>query len=128
MLFKLKAGMGKHRIRRDGRMVVLKPGDEIDCERDELGGAIDKFEQLEPDPPPPEPKLGLKAVHRGAGKWDVVNEATGVKINDKLLTKEEAQELALSPPPDEIVEGAVTGNEQSKTEETEKGNMVAGDK
>jgi len=97
MLFKLKAGMGKHHIRRTGRMVVLKPGDKIDCEKYELGGAIFKFEQLEPDPPPPEPKLGLKAVHRGAGKWDVLNEATGVKINDGLLTKEEAQELALSP-------------------------------
>ena len=97
MLFKLKTDMGKHYIRRDGRMVMLKPGDKIDCEKYELGGAIKKFEQLEPDPPPPEPKLGLRAVHRGAGKWDVVNEATGVKINNELLTKEEARELALSP-------------------------------
>ena len=98
MLFKLKTGMGKHYIRRKGQMVMLKPGDGIDCEKYELGGAIFKFKQLEPDPPPPEPKLGLKAVHRGAGKWDVVNEATGVKINDNLLTKEEAQGMVSSLP------------------------------
>jgi len=101
MLFKLKTGMGKHRIRRDGRMAVLKPGDEIDCEKHELGGAIYKFEQLEPDPSPPEPSMGLRAVHRGFGKWDVINEASGVKINDKPLTKGEAREMALSLPPDE---------------------------
>lgn len=101
MLFKLKIGMGKHRIRRDGRMVVLKPGDEIDCQKHELGGAIRKFEQMEPDPPPPKPTTGLKAVHRAFGKWDVINEATGVKINDNPLSKGEAQAMALSLPPDE---------------------------
>jgi hypothetical protein len=60
---------------------------------DDVQGFKDLLEQLEPDQPPPKPKAGLKAVHRGFGKYDVINEATGKKINDKVLTKEEAQEL-----------------------------------
>lgn len=93
MLFKLKTGMGKHRIRRNGRMIVLKPGDEIDCNRHELGGAIDKFEQMEPDPPPPKPRAGLKMKPRGSGWYDVFNEKTGKKINDKPIKKQDAIKL-----------------------------------
>lgn len=46
-----------------------------------------------PSPPPPEPKqeeVGLRLVHRGGGKYNVVNLATGEPINDTLLTKAEA--------------------------------------
>lgn len=32
--------------------------------------------------------------HKGAGLYDVINDATGEKINDKPLKKSEAQELA----------------------------------
>lgn len=96
ILFRMKAGMGEHYIRRHGQMVCLRSGDQIRCEPHELGSAIRKFDQLEPDPPPPQPKVGLKAVHRGFGKWDVINQATGAKINDQPLSKQEAKELESS--------------------------------
>lgn len=36
----------------------------------------------------------FKAVHQGQGKWDVVNQRTGVKVNAKSLTRAEAAKLA----------------------------------
>lgn len=35
---------------------------------------------------------GLKAVHKGGGRWDVID-ANGSRINDKYLTKEEAKAM-----------------------------------
>ena len=98
MLFKMKLRMGKHYIRRSGRKVVLRPGDQIDCEKHELGGAIHKFEQMEPDPPPSQPKVGLKLVARGGNWFDVVNEVTGKAINDRGLRRQEAEELVRKGP------------------------------
>lgn len=40
-----------------------------------------------------EPEVGLKIVHRGGGRYNVINEKTGTPINDKLLTREQAEEL-----------------------------------
>lgn len=81
-------------MRLKGKLVVICPGDTVRCEPYELGNAKDKFDQLEPDPPPPQLKFSLKVKHRGGGRYDVLNELTGVKINDKTLTKEEAEALA----------------------------------
>lgn len=36
----------------------------------------------------------LKAVHKGAGRWNVINTSTGEPINDGWLDKEEAKEMA----------------------------------
>jgi len=38
--------------------------------------------------------LKLKAVHKGGGKYNVINEATGKPVNDVLLSKKEAFSLA----------------------------------
>jgi len=94
ILFRLKPGRGSHTMNVGGKMVRLKGGEEIRCEKFVLGGALDKFEQLEPDPPEPEPTIGLRAVHRGHGRWDVVNQKTGKAINDKALKRDAAFELA----------------------------------
>jgi hypothetical protein len=91
--FRLKPGHGKHYASVDGKKTVLRPGDVICCEPAELGGAIGKFEQLDPDPPPAAPEIGLCVVNRDDGLCDVVNEATGEKINDAPMTPEEASSL-----------------------------------
>lgn len=41
-----------------------------------------------------ETPLKLKVVHKGGGKYNVVNDATGKPVNDTLLTKTEAMDLA----------------------------------
>ena len=40
----------------------------------------------------------LKVVHRGSGKYDVVNTESGKKINEQLLKREEAEELVAGTP------------------------------
>ena len=44
-------------------------------------------------PDKPEENRGLKAVHKGAGRYDVVNEKSGKKLNEKSLSKDEANAL-----------------------------------
>ena len=107
--FRMKRGMGKHYRRQRGEMVCVRPGDEIVCDPDELGNAKFKFEQLDPTPPPPEPNVGLKLVHKGGGWYDVVNEVSGQKINDELLKKNEALELVRK-----YEEGTETGPETTE--------------
>lgn len=91
--FRMKPKKGVHYLRRNGSEVPVRPGDVIECDKDEIKGALDKFEQLDPDPPPKEPKIGLKAIHRGHGNWDVINEATGEAINTEPLDKAEARKM-----------------------------------
>lgn len=76
-----------------GELKVFRPGDIYEGEKEALGRALDQWEQLDPDPLPPlppEPTRPLKVVHRGFGKWDVINQETGTAINDQPLSKEEA--------------------------------------
>ena len=37
--------------------------------------------------------VGLKTVHRGSGKYNVINEKTGKTINDTLLNRQDAFDL-----------------------------------
>jgi hypothetical protein len=93
--YRLKSGKLHTRI--NGKRVTFHAGAIINLEFSQARGFKDSLEPLDPelpDPAPPQPKLGLKAVHRGRGRYDVVNELTGVKINDEMLSKEEAQALA----------------------------------
>ena len=91
--YKMLPEKGKHYHRQDGKIVCVKPGDVIDTEECELRGAKDKFVRLDPPEPEPEPTRGLYAEHAGAGRWNVINRATGKAINDELLSKGEAQSL-----------------------------------
>lgn len=117
LLFRMKRNVGWHTMMVGGQKRTLKPGDEVRCEKDLLRFVMDKFDQVEPDPPPPEPKTGLKAVHRGFGKWDVINEQTGRPVNDKPLTKEDAKELARLSPPE--AEQSFEGEGQDDTQSEE---------
>ena len=106
-VYRRKAGYGPHFFReRDGkeREKPILAGEEIECEEWELGGSIHGFDVVVPPPPPPAPNVGLKRVHRGGGRFDVVNEATGKPINSRTLTREEADDLIADAPAAEIDE------------------------
>jgi len=95
-LYRLKEGYGTHRKKINGVVKKLKPGDEVELTSQEVLSFGDKFELVGPPPPEPEeqkPILGLKLQHRGGGRYNVFNEATKEFINDKLLTRKEAESL-----------------------------------
>lgn len=98
-IYKKKPNTGKHYFRRDGKMACIENAEVIECFLHELGGALDKFECLnqqeieeieEEEERGPEPEIGLRAVHRGHGRWDVIHSVTGEKINNVPLNKQEA--------------------------------------
>ena len=94
-----KLGGGVHRMTLNGKMVKVRRGEVIDCEKWELGGAIRQFDQLDDDPPPaPLPEnVRLTVAPRGGGDldgWNVMNPETGDPLNNAPLTKEEAEEIA----------------------------------
>ncbi len=89
MRFRLKKGYGTHKTR-DGKKITA--GEIIRLSsKYELGGALDKFDQLDPDPPPPPPRVGLIAQPGKYGRWNVFN-PDGVKVNDVPLLKREADD------------------------------------
>lgn len=90
MKYRLKKGYGNHYIGKK----MYKAGDVIEARPDELSGAMDKFEQLEPDPLPPEPKVKLIIVERTDGAYDVVNEISERCINDEPLEYDAARSIA----------------------------------
>lgn len=94
MRFRLKRGKYSYQDP-DGNAVVLLAGQTIKCEPDRLKFFMDKFEQLDPDPPESVPVVGLKKEKASdeANEWNVINEATGEPINDAPLTFREAQAL-----------------------------------
>ena len=99
MRFQLRKGYGTHRRRLpNGKMELTKEGGIIEITKEELGAAIDKFVQLDPDPvvKGEQPKRGLRIKDRSGGGFDVVNEQTGRNLNDGPLTAEEAENLSNS--------------------------------
>ena len=88
---------GKHYFRQGGKRICVRPGEIVEAEADELGSTISTYKCLDPQPPKPsepEPTQRLFAKHAGGGRYNVINEATGKRINDVTLSKEEAQSLA----------------------------------
>lgn len=97
----LLCGQGARRL--EGELVEHGDIIEID-DLSELGSAIDKFTVLNPQDVPKKgevakkekmtrKKKGLKKVKREDGKWDVINQASGLRINDEPLTKKEATSI-----------------------------------
>jgi hypothetical protein len=87
--YRLKSGTLKY----EGKK--YHPGDTFEAQEFEMRFFLDTLERLdEPEEPEKDaPYFGLRLRHKGAGKYDVINEATGEPINDSLLDKEEAQAL-----------------------------------
>ena len=96
MRWKMKPGYGKHYYidPKTGEKSIIRPGGMVTCSKEYLGGAIDKFDALDPPEPPPQPTTGLRLKERGGGWWDVVNPANGKTINDEALRFPEASALA----------------------------------
>lgn len=91
MKFQMKQGVGKHTMTLAGKDIILKPGDTVDCTAEQLGGAIDKFEQIDSEI---SPKSQFKIVSRAPGFYDVIHPITGAAINTKALRKADAEALA----------------------------------
>ena len=93
--WKMKDGCGSHFMPNG---MVVKPGNVIKAFPDELAGALDKFipidayEKSVMNEEPFVPASTLTIIHKGSGKYNVVNES-GEAINDKLLTKTQAESL-----------------------------------
>lgn len=101
--YRLKANHGTHWfLNPDGKETPIRAGETIECEPWQLGDAIRKFDVVVEAPPTPPPAVGLKAVHRGAGRYDVINEATGKPINSESLSRAEANEMVQDGPTPEI--------------------------
>lgn len=87
--FRHREGFGKHRFV-DG--TISRPG----FVTDDLpkSPCADKFEQLDPNPPAPQPSVGLRVHPRGGGWFDVINDTTGDAVNDRPMRFDAASELA----------------------------------
>ena len=92
MRFRMKPGCGKHRITTDGRDITVRVGEIVDCSKKDIGAAIDKFEQLDPDVIPPPSRF--KIISIPGGYYDVIHPVTETAINSKKLRKAEAESLA----------------------------------
>lgn len=89
--YEMKPGCGVHHLR-NGR--TLHPGDTIECEPEELKGAMDKF-KCTVEPPPLVQIRTLKIVERSGGRgwYDVINETAKRPLNDHALRLEDAQAI-----------------------------------
>ena len=116
-IFKMKKKVGPHLFNGEW----IRPGMTINCDAEEIARVMDKFEEVRtpaPEPETPEPEdieeeetseeaekdeaeeeeetseeEGLVLKHKGRGKYDVINSASGKVINDEPLTKKEAEKL-----------------------------------
>jgi|2_EtaG_2_1085320.scaffolds.fasta_scaffold00255_20 hypothetical protein len=87
---------------------ISQSGDILICPPRLIASFHDKFERIDILPEavlPPEKQL--KRVHKGGGRYDVINTVSGVKLNNDFLTKDEANELIVSdnaPPEEDNIE------------------------
>ena len=91
--YRLKPDSGKH-IMRDGKVVL--PGQTIRTDPENLKGAMDKFTVVDNQPELTDaegPDATLVPRHKGGGYYDVINTVTGLRINQRSLTQEEAKGL-----------------------------------
>ena len=87
--YKFKPAVGPHY--KDGK--EYGPGDIIKLRPDQAKGIMHKLEQLEPDPPEPQPEVSMVIMENADGTYNVVNEVTSEPVNDLPLTMEQARAL-----------------------------------
>jgi len=91
---------GAHYRKEGGKWERYVKDDVMEATEEDVKNILDKVEKIgPPEPKNPEApeKQALKAVHKGGGKYDVINIESGKAINSKLLTKDEANELLDNP-------------------------------
>jgi hypothetical protein len=91
-----------HGSHREGSK-TYRAGDVVESFRDLSQVFANKFLKLSEDGAPvtevlnqplPKDPVTLKAVHKGKSRWDVINIATGKRINSDYLTRDEARTMA----------------------------------
>jgi sarcosine oxidase gamma subunit len=76
-----------------GQRRTARVGDVFTDYPDNVAAFPGKFEQLDPSPPPEEPKAGLHLERLAPNQWNVINESTGEPINDEPMTANAARSL-----------------------------------
>jgi len=95
--FRMKEGVGRHSMILDGAPITVAPGEIVSCDKEDLGSALDKFDQLDPDAPEAAPNhaalitVPSRDIH---GMFDVISAVTKAKINDRPLSFDEAASIA----------------------------------
>jgi len=112
--FKIKAGVGAHYQNTDAGRVLIKRGTKNEIVTvefpSELGGAIDKFDQLDPTPPPRPLGGDFTLKPRGGGWHDVIG-PDGTAVNSKGLREEDALLLV-----NQMIEAATIAEEKSEAD------------
>lgn len=88
----------KKAVKRGGKDSVLndrllEEDDVVECEECELGSARDKFILIKDVEKKKEPVYGFLIRKIADKQYDVISEKTGDKINDELLSHEDARKL-----------------------------------
>lgn len=114
MRYRMLPTMGAHYMKGgDGKRVIVSPGDVIDCEEKDIGGAMFKFEPAggDGDNPIVITTIPSSVVPVGEGMFNVVNRGSGAPFNDVPLTPKEAADLAGVPESDllEVASGQANG-------------------
>lgn len=91
-----KTGGGSHRMKRNGKRVIIKPGQKFKARPSEIPEAfrdiIIPLENLPEEAPVKIEEKEIEIVHKGSGWYNVV--MNGKIMNEKALRPEEAEELA----------------------------------
>lgn len=95
----VKSTPGKHRMMLGGRHILVRPGDEIECETGELGNWEHLFQRVDAEPPAiksakstADPNM-LSVRHTGGVWYEILNRETGRPIHDKKIRRKEAEEI-----------------------------------
>lgn len=96
----LRVNHGKHRRKESGVIVEYLPGQTFLGTHEEAKAWPKRFTVVS-DPVQEEAvkkeheqaESLWKAVHKGGGKYDIVNQETGDKVNDVLLTKDQVADF-----------------------------------
>lgn len=145
-IYRIKKNTGPHSMIIDGKRKNFQPGDSLEAYPHQIEGWLHKMERVEKtsvDNGKTEETVisgeelekvieveeavadvvSLKAIHKGGGRYNVINIDTGEQINDEYLNKKEADSLVESGGVNE------TGSEEEtnvdSTEDMEESNSVS---
>jgi len=118
ILYRMISGKFNMHDPETGKRKTLRAGDTFYAQPSRVKAFLDIMEPVNPEEAQAieepetafEPKISLKMIHRGAGRYVVINKETGEQINEGYLNKVEAEAL---------VRGEVDLPEATTTEEEE---------
>lgn len=91
-----KTGGGSHRMKKNGKLMIIKPGQKFKARPSEIPEAfrdiILPLENIPKEPPLKVDEPTYEIVHKGSGWYNVVD-GDGKIMNEKAMRPEEAEEL-----------------------------------